>query len=221
MGARLKDWAVLVGRRSCLIVQASRPGLSCSFSASDVGSKFTYFDDKDDRGKPKNVDTDTTPIAVASTPIWFGRIVPPIAVSKDTFRTTVAKFKNPQKLADGGVYDNLGIAALQETNQADSKQGLLLSDAEAQWDWNFESTYALPVGRNVRASELLMARISVMQISCFEKKQQPFALVRISEELAKVKYLKEFDGLTLEGQRCVASLRTDLDKFSAFEVSSH
>ena len=74
------------------------------------------------------------------------------------------EFPLAEYLTDGGVYDNLGVnklLALQaERHDLDL---LIISDAGGNFDWALDRSYTNMFSRNIRASDLLMRRVSVLQ----------------------------------------------------------
>jgi hypothetical protein len=90
---------------------------------------------------------------------------------------------------------------------------VLLSDAEGDFDAQFEINYTFLVGRNVRASDLLMTRVSLLQMEILGFQDTPFVRIAIKTEPNK-------SGLSPEKQRILAKVRTDLDSFTAMEVTA-
>ena len=107
----------------------------------------------------------------------FPPLFPPIEISHETLSCDHKSFENEQRLTDGGVYDNLGIEALiakyREGKSAPEQQvslgTIIISDAEGNFDSDFDTKYSFPVNRNVRASDLLMKRVSILQLEDFEQ----------------------------------------------------
>ncbi len=162
----------------------------------------------------------------------FPPLFPPVDISYETLSCDQSKFKNEQRLTDGGVYDNLGIGALtaeyrEGTSGSEQKVPLeiiIISDAEGNFDSDFETKFSFPVNRNVRASDLLMKRVSILQLDDLErpsegaaKKKIPFVRVRIREP---VRNLDDKTVLGPEAQRALINVRTDLDYFTPDEVTA-
>jgi CheY-like chemotaxis protein/predicted acylesterase/phospholipase RssA len=184
-------------------------GKACSFGQSGFIQQGT---------NPRAIDTPELPIAFAvAASSAFPPLFPPIAISHDVLKCDVTQFENTQYLTDGGVYDNLGIEhhLLFQDNHVDF-DWLLVSDAEGVFDSEFDKKYTSIVGRNVRASDLLMGRVSTLN----------YRLADPDERIVKIKIAREFtrseredDHLTAEIQRSVRRVRTDLDSFSETEIS--
>ncbi|MBR0691588.1 hypothetical protein JQ594_37135, partial [Bradyrhizobium manausense] len=149
----------------------------------------------------------------------FPPLFPPIEISSETLVCSKDAFKGVFRLTDGGVYDNLGINRLFELSK--DAEYVLISDAEGDFDSEFDKDYAWPVSRNVRASDLLMTRVSSLQLDALENdpiKRSKFVKVGIKDTLPKAN--KNEKRLTVEQQRAIAKVRTDLDAFSAEEVAA-
>jgi hypothetical protein len=157
---------------------------------------------------------------------------PPVEISHETLSCDRQIFKNTQRLTDGGVYDNLGIGSLitEYEDKFPPEQRILLgtiivSDAEGNFDSDFDTKYSSPVNRNVRASDLLMKRVSILQPEDLEgrlketadEKSISFVRVKIRES---VRDLDDKTVLEPEIQRALINVRTDLDYFTPDEVTA-
>ena len=159
----------------------------------------------------------------------FPPLFPPVEISDDTLSCDHVEFEHAQRLTDGGVYDNLGIEALlakyKEGESAPEQQVLLgtviISDAEGNFDADFETKYSFPVNRNVRASDLLMKRVSILQLEDFEGTSEEdkilFVRVKIREPTRDLDDKTVLDPMA---QRALINVRTDLDCFSSDEVTA-
>ncbi|HXW69825.1 MAG TPA: patatin-like phospholipase family protein [Methylocella sp.] len=163
----------------------------------------------------------------------FPPLFPPVEISHETLCCDRNDFENAQRLTDGGVYDNLGIGALiakyekgvSAAEQEISIETIIISDAEGNFDSDFDAKYSFPVNRNVRASDLLMKRVSVLQLEDFEggsegaaeEKEISFVRVKIKES---VRDLDDKTVLVPEAQRTLINVRTDLDCFTPDEVAA-
>jgi predicted acylesterase/phospholipase RssA len=165
----------------------------------------------------------------------FPPLFPPVDISYETLICDQKIFDHEQRLTDGGVYDNLGIGALTAKykekfsgpEQNIPLTSILISDAEGNFDSDFETKYSFPVNRNVRANDLLMKRVSVFQLKDFEnsfegtapgeRETKAFARIRIREAI------RNLDDTTVLGpqtQRTLINVRTDLDSFAPHEVTA-
>lgn len=186
-------------------------GSPCSFSSSD----FIWYENDQE----KSLAAPDTPVAFAvAASSAFPPLFPPIAITNETLFCDRSQFPEAHYLSDGGLYDNLGIDRLvrqqRETNRSDF---LLVSDAEGSFDWEFESRYTFLVSRNVRASDLLMTRVSSLQFNNLPVQKHSFVRVGIKDAII------DPDDQTLlspEIQRSLSKVRTDLDRFSDKEVTA-
>jgi hypothetical protein len=163
----------------------------------------------------------------------FPPLFPPVEISHKTLFCDHKNFEREQRLTDGGVYDNLGIEALiaayQEGKSAPEQRiplgTIIISDAEGNFDSDFETKYSFPVNRNVRASDLLMKRVSILQLEEFERnfdgvaKEEEVSFVRVKIR-EPVRDLDDKTVLEPEAQRALINVRTDLDRFTPDEVTA-
>lgn len=124
-------------------------------------------------------------------------------------------FSDVQYLTDGGVYDNLGIQGLRHYRERrNDLDRVFVSDAEGKFDWNFRTRYGLVWTRNIRASDILMRRVSELQYDSLVASDTQRALINIDTELG--------DGatpLSMDEQALCRSTRTDLDAFTDEEIT--
>jgi predicted acylesterase/phospholipase RssA len=163
----------------------------------------------------------------------FPPLFPPVEISHSTVSSNRADFGDDQCLTDGGVYDNLGIGGLvakYEKDRSGPEQdiplgSIIISDAEGNFDSDFKTKYSFPVNRNVRASDLLMKRVSVLQLEEFQRHSVgtagqariPFVRVKIRES---IRDLNDKTVLLPEAQRELINVRTDLDSFTPEEATA-
>lgn len=146
----------------------------------------------------------------------FPPLFPPIAVSHEILSCDRRQFPNPHYLTDGGVYDNLGINRLiWFRNQTRNSDLFLISDAEGNFDWDFDARYSLITSRNIRASDLLMKRVSSLQYESLSQIEHKLAF-KIDSELDRP---EDCPVLSPEIQRSIRNIRTDLDAFSPNEIT--
>jgi hypothetical protein len=169
--------------------------------------------------KPTVVDTTTIALSYAvAASSAFPPLFPPIEVNHKTLITDVERFHPPQYLTDGGVYDNLGIDALLRLQDEYSDCDLLLtSDAEGNFDWSVDRPYRFIVGRNIRASDLLMHRVSQLQYRQLGTGAHEPLKIHLGMPVVHKTDPKVTDPAS---QRALKRIRTDLDAFSAKEISS-
>jgi predicted acylesterase/phospholipase RssA len=173
------------------------------------------------------------PIAYAVTASSaFPPLFPPVLLSHVTLSCDVKYFENEHRLTDGGVYDNLGIGALiaeYKKGKSDPAQptlfgAIIISDAEGNFDSDFDTKYSFPVNRNVRASDLLMKRVSTLQLRDLERDLKGAAEEDISFVRVKIREsVRDLDDRTVLDpgvQRALINVRTDLDQFTPDEVTA-
>jgi predicted acylesterase/phospholipase RssA len=214
---------LLQGARLDRLRGDNRPHVTFNCASLTNGSAFG-FDNTDffwyENGEEKPIDTPETPIAFAvAASSAFPPLFPPIMVSNKTLSCDRAAFPNAQYLTDGGVFDNLGVDRLLWRQRRNKEFDLLLiSDAEGNFDHTFETDYAWPINRNVRASDILMTRVSYMQLGNVRTSNVPFSHIKIKGEIENT---SNDLSLLLSGcQRLLCNVRTDLDGFSETEITS-
>lgn len=163
----------------------------------------------------------------------FPPLFPPVEISHSTLPCDRNVFGADQRLTDGGVYDNLGIEGLlakYEKGTSGPEQDIpldsfIISDAEGNFDSDFDTKYSFPVNRNVRASDLLMKRVSVLQLEELQRHSAGsagqagirFVRVKIRESISD---LNDKTVLKPETQGALINVRTDLDRFTPEEVTA-
>ena len=191
-------------------------GVVCSFGRSG----FRWHGQNDDP-RERSIVAPNTPIAFAvAASSAFPPLFPPIEISNETLFTPKKTFPYSHYLTDGGVYDNLGIDRLSWFQKTTPELDFFIaSDAQGDFDSELDTRFTFIVGRNVRASDLLMTRVSTMQIERLTAPSQspPFVRVGIKMEINNP------DDPTLlppESQRSLPKTRTDLDKFAPTEITA-
>jgi predicted acylesterase/phospholipase RssA len=151
----------------------------------------------------------------------FPPLFPPVAITKDMVVGIRDQFDKTHYLTDGGVFDNLGFSELVRLSSSlprdkyPYERGLLIvSDAGGIFDWE-DKKYSFLVSRNIRASDILMDRVTKLVPSVIQSSLLKTCVVKIDAEIPpdQETYAQE-SGV----QRAAASIRTDLDRFSVKEV---
>lgn len=116
-------------------------------------------------------------------------------------------------LSDGGVFDNLGIQASQlpAVRGSSNSEPLFVSNAERRFDWATGEAFGLLLSRATRASDIMMDRITTLEMQGLELGHSKVADLR-----------KDFDAATSflspDLQRASRNIRTDLDSFHPVEI---
>src|SRR5262245_44972518 len=151
-------------------------GVVCSFGRSGFRWHDTY-----DNPLERSIAAPDTPIAFAvAASSAFPPLFPPIEISNETLFCDRERFPYSHYLTDGGVYDNLGIDKLSWYQKAKPELDLFIaSDAQGNFDSELDTRFAFIVSRNVRASDLLMTRVSSMQIERLTAPGQTPRFIRV------------------------------------------
>jgi len=189
-------------------------GVVCSFSRSGF-----RWHDKFDNPLERSIRAPNTPIAFAvAASSAFPPLFPPIQISNETLFCDKGTFPYSHYLTDGGVYDNLGIDKLSWFQTTKPELDLFIaSDAQGNFDSNIDTRFTFIIGRNVRASDLLMTRVSSMQIARLTGQSPPFVRIGIKTEVHNP---GDRTVLLPESQRSLPNTRTDLDKFTPTETTA-
>ncbi len=128
-------------------------------------------------------------------PVRFPRSINPEKLGQDRF------------LADGGIFDNLGIAVANADQNPASPHDLIVCDAERCFEGRTEGTYTLLVSRTSRVTDIMMNRIS-----SFSWEAERLTSIRLGDDAEDADL-----AFPVASQRLVRQIRTDLDAFSAVE----
>jgi predicted acylesterase/phospholipase RssA len=184
-------------------------GSPCAFGPSG----FMWYEEDVER---PIVAPDTKVAFAVTASSAFPPLFPPVPVSHKVLSCDRRQFPNPHYLTDGGVYDNLGIdRLLWHDKRANDIDLFLMSDAEGNFDWDFDKRFTLVTTRNIRASALLMKRVSALEYGSVAGMERRLVSIRIEREVSRL-----LDGdLFPEIQRTLRNIRTDLDNFSRNEIA--
>ncbi|HYL77152.1 MAG TPA: patatin-like phospholipase family protein [Bryobacteraceae bacterium] len=148
----------------------------------------------------------------------FPPLFPPVLIDNRVLMCDQAEFQNPQYLTDGGVFDNLGLNKLLSLQaEEDGVDILIVSDAEGNFDWALNRPYKSMFSRNVRASDMLMTRVSKLQYEMLGTNSHSVQRVHIGIPISQDEDASAPDPGT---QRSLRNIRTDLDAFSPKEVAA-
>lgn len=145
----------------------------------------------------------------------FPGFFPPVAINATDLGVREGQFTT-EYFTDGGVYDNLGLRAFSWLKQhGGSFDQILVSDAGKPFQTLADASLGF-VGQAMRASDILMDRVWQMELENFGS-QDDFLFFPITKTVDSSEDPK---GLPLVVQRELATIRTDLDRFSAQEINN-
>jgi predicted acylesterase/phospholipase RssA len=160
----------------------------------------------------------TVPMAVTASSAFPG-FFPPLVLTGHDVGARGGEFGR-QAYTDGGVFDNLGIRMFRclEPLHADQTRldGVLVSDVGKRIEVQGDQRAGGLIRTAMRASEILMDRVWQLENETF-KDTPGFVFARITEV---VELDEDPTALHPEIQRQAARIRTDLDRFSALEIST-
>ncbi len=146
----------------------------------------------------------------------FPPLFPPLAIKPAEIHAEGSEFNYTERLADGGVFDNTGIWALKR-ELADEKMEpvthVIVSDASMGFDWRVRPTFAGILGRNIRASEVLMERVARLE-QVTNIGQTPVFWLSL-HDVIEVSASGGFQTQDRGDQAELKFVRTDLDVFSS------
>jgi predicted acylesterase/phospholipase RssA len=124
---------------------------------------------------------------------------------------------DPEYLADGGVFDNLGFEKISRLREEGllAVDHLLLSDAGAEFDWDTKRRPWWIVSRAVRSTDILMNRVTQSTLETISEGVPgiDIAHLPISDVIKALTF-----ALPGDLQKRISKIRTDLDRFSDTEV---
>ena len=169
----------------------------------------------------------TVPMAVAASSCFPG-FFPPLQLTGWDVGADSGEFLR-HAFTDGGIYDNLGLrmfrcieerwrerATTLNQDHPDSFDGILVSDAGGQFKVNPDAQGGGLISTAIRASDILMDRVWQLESEAFENKAG-VVFIPITDV---VRLEDDPDAIDLLIQRQTPKIRTDLDFFSDFEISS-
>lgn len=214
-GATLKDLSGSDAHPKFSILSTSlTTGGLCAFTSEG----FTFFDRNDQERTIRNASLRLS-LAVAASSA-FPPLFSPIPVTRELLNADSRDFDKVQYLTDGGVFDNLGLYELSRlaNQKADtSRPDLVISDAGGNFDWAIGDDFRGFIPRNVRATEILMDRVSKLVPSVLIHGGMPPCHIYIGRELTNS---EAPHSQPPEVQRGVRNIRTDLDSFSLLEIEA-
>jgi predicted acylesterase/phospholipase RssA len=175
-------------------------------------------------GKVRLIRAGTQPIALAvAASSAFPPLFPPVELTSEMLRCLPSDEFSPSvlHLADGGIYDNLGIHRLTGLvrDNLTARDLVIVSDAGAKVGWILGTSFRFILSRAVRASDLLMQRVGELAYTLMRNEsfmgRGTLVQCRIAEEVTNN---DDPGALAPELQRDLSNLRTDLDRFSDKEV---
>lgn len=145
----------------------------------------------------------------------FPGFFPPVGINAADLGVRDGQFP-AEYFTDGGVYDNLGLRAFSWLKQhGGSFDQILVSDAGKPFQILVDASLGF-VGQAMRASDILMDRVWQMELENFGS-QDDFAFFPITRTIDTS---EDPTALPLVVQKELATIRTDLDRFSAEEVNT-
>ena len=204
--------------------------LTTSMSAGKIASfgrgRFTLNDDprlEQPAHRLLDIAADHVPVSLAvaassACPPFF----PSIKVDHATFGVASHEFPHPHYLADGGVFDNLGIRKLMWLSGAVKPAFALyvVSDAQRAFTADHECEYGFLLSQAGRTVDLLMDRVSGFETEALLARagvdQSRVVHCRLLDEVSG----DRADALSAPAQSAVRNVRTDLDAFDPPEVNA-
>jgi predicted acylesterase/phospholipase RssA len=153
----------------------------------------------------------------------FPPLFPPVELSLSQLGATSEHFpQNKERLSDGGVWDNVGVSAIidaQGRGIGKENEILVISDASLGLTWQLDHSFRGPVTRNVRATDIIMTRVAELERARATNARSWW--ISISENVEPKELATDlYTPLELDVQRPLASVRTDLDRFTLEEITS-
>lgn len=143
----------------------------------------------------------------------FPGFFPPVEFTAEDLGVRDGEFPT-EYFTDGGVYDNLGIRAFTWLKELGTQfDEVFVSDAGKPFQVLSDNSLGF-IGQSVRASDILWDRVWQLERENFAK-ETGFAFIPITDSVAE----DEDPTLHPVVQAEVQTIRTDLDRFSDFEIN--
>lgn len=160
----------------------------------------------------------TVPMAVAASSAFPG-FFPPMTLTGDDVGAKSGVFGR-QSYTDGGVFDNLGVRMFHFLGKSGAEErpwdAVLVSDVGKPFQVEASGSAGGMVRTAMRASDILMDRVWQLESETFAH-ASGFLFARFTDV---VEPKDDPTALHPELQRQLASIRTDLDRFSPLEITS-
>lgn len=219
-----REYTALFGKASiedCLRSEGEGPKLHILTTSFRTGQLCSFSGDRFEIER-KNDDVLATPcghislaFAVAASSA-FPPMFPPLVVTDDLLANPFDDtFLNPILLSDGGVYDNLGIEKFRRNMAARRQQEppfvgpnmLVISNASASFKASATKSYAGPLSRNVRASDILMHRVGD------NAEETIHGITEVDDIVVRLSTTVDDGTLDVTVQQRLRMVRTDIDQF--------
>ena len=154
----------------------------------------------------------------------FPPLFPPVRLTRHMLGASTSEMPyDPEYLADGGIYDNLGLHKFHRLNQQNplNIDLLIVSDAGGEFDWETRKRFASIFSRSVRSADILMKRNAELQLGRVPLPVDIPASRIITCGIRAVVATRDYPAALNEDlQQKIKRIRTDLDRFSLLELSS-
>jgi predicted acylesterase/phospholipase RssA len=160
----------------------------------------------------------------------FPPLFPPLNLTQERLNIAKPEINYPDRLTDGGVFDNIGIAHLRRLAQIKEMKfdKIIISDASAMFGYKTSSHFWWIVSRTARMADILMERVAQLESLIFYQDSSSIIKISIDQLVDKnttnSKVLLEsnvahsssspFYIQDKDVQPYLKQVRTDLDRFS-------
>lgn len=126
------------------------------------------------------------------------------------------------KLADGGIYDNLGVTKCRELiSNGHQINEVLVSDASTKVKISFGAEFLEPITVPLKAADILFRRVYLFERDAsLANSSTPGCSFTFLKLRHKFSLPDDQDRLHDEHQKCLHGTRTDLDVFSDLEIAA-
>lgn len=202
-----------------ILATSATTGRLCSFT----GHGFHISALEGDKMVERKLLHGRIPVSLAvATSSAFPVLFPPVAVDHTSLDCDENEFPTTERLIDGGVFENLGIYHLRQmhTHGHLDISHIIISDAQAQFDWDLSSQFRWIGARANRSIDVLMKQVTTYETSATTDYFCAKGVVLVNCQISKLISKKDHDCTALDPalQRQIARIRTDLDRFSDEEI---
>jgi predicted acylesterase/phospholipase RssA len=176
--------------------------------------------------------------ASSAFPGFFG----PLEVNESSLRTNLPRLEiERQQIADGGIFDNLGLRMLRSLNEDASKRAEkcdfnIISDAGRSYTWEPRLKFPQMLSTPLRATDVLMARVGQLEREFIPARvlDSSYQFINIGHQFTTPDQAPKYEESSsapsnydpgpgpMPGEDALLEvlphLRTDFDKFSTVEI---
>jgi hypothetical protein len=171
--------------------------------------------------KPALHPTGVVPVALAvAASSAFPPLFPPVILTREMLAASYRKLPyDPERLTDGGVFDNLGFQKLARLYSREHFHidYLIVCDAGATFDWDIKTRFSWVISRTARSTDILMRRVARATLSMISSDTIQAEIIHVPISDIVLRSTGDEVVMPIDLQKRLSEVRTDLDKFPRLE----